>query len=261
MSDRDYGAEVAANRGEVMHADQRTESPWAVLISTQPVAVVRVGGTIQRGQSARLCQRIVEVVGTQSDGVVLDLAELTPAPQAPSEALAALPGLLRAFAGRTVAICGRPSWLRPPRLPGFRDQAEATRYVLAAPESPRLELSFDRVLEASAAARQLVTDACEEWDLPPALTGPAQLVVTELVNNAILHAGTNLSLTVTRLTDSMHIAVHDGSTVLPAVRRPSSGPLPSAGRGLTLIEAFASAWGATALADGKIVWAELKPPQ
>ncbi|MBB5867658.1 anti-sigma regulatory factor (Ser/Thr protein kinase) [Allocatelliglobosispora scoriae] len=241
-----------------MHADQRTESPWAVLVGTDPVAVVQVGGAIQRGQSARLCQQIVEVVGAQSGGAVLDLTELTHTPQAPPEALAPLPGLFRAFAGRVVAICGRPSWLRPPRLPGFRDQAEATRHVLAADEPLQLKVSFERVLEASSAGRQLVTDACEEWDLPSALTGPAQLVVTELVNNAILHAGTSLSLTVTQLTDSLHIAVHDGSTVLPAVRRPAAGPLPSAGRGLTLIEAFASAWGATGLADGKIVWAELQ---
>jgi anti-sigma regulatory factor (Ser/Thr protein kinase) len=117
----------------------------------------------------------------------------------------------------------------------------------------RLRVELEPVVQAARRARELVTEACTRWDLPD-LTGPAHTAVTELVNNAVVHAGTPMTVGLTVQGRELHIAVRDYSHRPPQV----SQPTPYGGRGLRLLEAVASGWGCTPLDDGKVVWAVVR---
>jgi anti-sigma regulatory factor (Ser/Thr protein kinase) len=83
----------------------------------------------------------------------------------------------------------------------------------------------------------------------------AELLTSELVTNALLHAGTDLTVHVESTDLGIRIAVDDGSDELPRV-----GALDDAacgGRGLPLVAALAARWGYEALPSGKRVWFEV----
>jgi GAF domain-containing protein len=85
----------------------------------------------------------------------------------------------------------------------------------------------------------------------------AELVMTELLTNALLHgsAPVRLAVRVTPDGSTARLEVRDGSRALPVRPRPSSDAM--TGRGLALVDALSSGWGVLPDADGKVVWAEL----
>jgi anti-sigma regulatory factor (Ser/Thr protein kinase) len=83
-------------------------------------------------------------------------------------------------------------------------------------------------------------------------------LTSELVTNAIIHAGTRVAVTLRVVGDSIRIAVVDESTDRPHPR--SSPDHLGGGRGLMLVETLADSWGVSAEGDGKSVWFELATP-
>ena len=83
----------------------------------------------------------------------------------------------------------------------------------------------------------------------------AELLVSELVTNAILHARTSVHVTVSADGELVRVAVADESVRAPRQRRHSveSGT----GRGLRLVEQMATRWGVDIGSAGKVVWFEL----
>lgn len=81
------------------------------------------------------------------------------------------------------------------------------------------------------------------------------LLVSELASNAILHAGTDFEVWVRIGSDAVRVDVIDGSDTLPMMKI-HSGTAPS-GRGLRIVDASASRWGAERLKAGKSVWFEV----
>ncbi|MDQ0683802.1 serine phosphatase RsbU (regulator of sigma subunit)/anti-sigma regulatory factor (Ser/Thr protein kinase) [Streptomyces achromogenes] len=131
---------------------------------------------------------------------------------------------------------------------------------------------------APATARDLVRAALSEWagtGLPGAvklrerLAEDAILVVSELVTNAVVHAGTEVEL-VCRL-EAESGPSDGGLAVVVEVcdRHPSRTPrdhapdplqgTPEHGRGLRLVATLADAWGVTYRRGAKTVWARLLP--
>jgi anti-sigma regulatory factor (Ser/Thr protein kinase) len=102
-----------------------------------------------------------------------------------------------------------------------------------------------------------VDRACRAWGVA-ALSDDAQLVVNELVANAVLHAHTSPEVTVVLRQRHLHLSVRDGSGDGPRVV--DGDEFGDGGRGLILVEALATAWGWTPTADGKVVWATLRLP-
>jgi anti-sigma regulatory factor (Ser/Thr protein kinase) len=104
-------------------------------------------------------------------------------------------------------------------------------------------------------ARRLVRDAlaaAERTDL----SDTGQLLVTELVTNALLHAGTYVELSVSAADAGLLVLVSDGSTQRPMpVDR--QGSVVDTGRGLLLVEELSHAWGVMASGRGKTVWFQL----
>jgi anti-sigma regulatory factor (Ser/Thr protein kinase) len=109
------------------------------------------------------------------------------------------------------------------------------------------------------ACRRFLVGALEEWGAD-GFTDEAVLLLSELVTNAVLHAGTEIVVDVRLRTGGrgrvLRIEVRDGSPRLPAVRHYSM--LSGTGRGMALVAGTARKWDAEALpSGGKRVWFEL----
>lgn len=106
---------------------------------------------------------------------------------------------------------------------------------------------------SAAAGRALVGSAL--MHLPDDVIALAQLLTSELVTNAVVHAGTALDLEIEIANRGARITVQDSSEVAPERREPSIDL--DSGRGLALVDSLASAWGCQHIPTGKRVWFEL----
>jgi PAS domain S-box-containing protein len=137
------------------------------------------------------------------------------------------------------------------RVRGVRvsaDVHEARLQLEPEPVSAREARRFLRAL--------LVESGHEEW------LEQAELAVSEIVTNAVLHAHTPLEVTARIGEDQLRVEVRDLSPLLPLQR--SSGTEATTGRGLDLVAAVSSAYGVEPTAPtGKMVWFVLhaSPPQ
>ncbi|MEC3997855.1 ATP-binding protein [Actinacidiphila sp. DG2A-62] len=107
-------------------------------------------------------------------------------------------------------------------------------------------------------ARRLLAVQLAAWDLRQ-VVDDAELVVSELVTNAIAHAhppvGRLIATRFERLADGVRIEVHDAGGSKPRPRRASTEE--ESGRGLELVDALTGgAWGVSDRdGPGKLVWA------
>lgn len=105
------------------------------------------------------------------------------------------------------------------------------------------------------AARRFLAEQCRQWGCAD-LLGDAHIVVTELVTNAFLHAGTRCELRAGLSDRALRLQVTDYGPGMPDPR--AADDRAEHGRGLLLVSALCIAWGVEALPDGgKIVWAEI----
>lgn len=90
-----------------------------------------------------------------------------------------------------------------------------------------------------------------------------ELVLSELVNNAVQHARTSpgrlVMIRFELLAEVLRIEVHDASAEQPVVRLASGDD--ECGRGLWLVEQLSAGWGVRPRAGGvgKYVWATIAP--
>ncbi|MGH3067388.1 MAG: SpoIIE family protein phosphatase [Streptosporangiaceae bacterium] len=123
---------------------------------------------------------------------------------------------------------------------------------------------------AVAAARKFVRDTLRSWlDTAPGaeadggLVDDAVLLTSELVTNAVVHAGTQVQVTCKLAAGTVEVVVRDSH---PARMVP--GPAPddtvpaerTGGRGLLLPSALAAAWGVSYGTDVKAVWFRMGLP-
>ena len=111
--------------------------------------------------------------------------------------------------------------------------------------------------DAPGLARQATREVLTAWQVGH-LEETAVLFVSELVTNAVRHAGTAGSKLVLRLGaagTSLRIEVHDDGPQWPQPSIPSG--LGESGFGLIIVDALASTWGVSKTPTGKAVWAEL----
>ena len=98
--------------------------------------------------------------------------------------------------------------------------------------------------------RHLLRELLCRWELPEDVVDDAVLITTELVLNAIVHAGTTFRVVVDLQGRLLRIAVADGCT-RPPRRRTHHG------RGLRIVTRTALRWGWWEYDTGKTVWAEV----
>jgi hypothetical protein len=122
---------------------------------------------------------------------------------------------------------------------------------------PRALRGFLLAQGAPRAARHFVADTLRQWGGPwsgDPLAVDAAIVVAELAANAVVHARSDFTVTVSRRPGAVRIAVRDDV--------PRAAPLQAApGHGLGLVNTLATRWGVQSpAAGGKLVWAELAAP-
>lgn len=119
---------------------------------------------------------------------------------------------------------------------------------------PQAEWDGEPSVESAVGVRKQLQRLLVAWGLRDDAVDDAALVVTELLANVVMHAGTPFRLTVRLRGPLLHVAVSDGRVGVPA-RAPH--PIGGGVSGLRLVTAVALRWGWTEHAAGKTVWAEL----
>jgi anti-sigma regulatory factor (Ser/Thr protein kinase) len=89
------------------------------------------------------------------------------------------------------------------------------------------------------------------------LLDDAELAVSEIVTNAVVHAGTRIQVEVILGPVLLRVEVQDSSPHQPRARRYAATA--STGRGLGLLNEVAADWGVRPTEGGKAVWFELAP--
>lgn len=110
-------------------------------------------------------------------------------------------------------------------------------------------------LQSAEAARRFVHERCEDWGCSEVIDAAA-LIVSELVTNAILHAGTPAELRAQWCNGVLRLEVMDNAEGKPPHPRMAK-PYDENGRGLFLVDALSTAWGVESTDRGKVVWAEV----
>ena len=81
------------------------------------------------------------------------------------------------------------------------------------------------------------------------------LLVSEVATNALVHGTGGVRVRVRPTGQGLRVEVHDEDPSLPSRRRAS--PMDEGGRGIALVDALSSGWGAETTPDGKTVWFEV----
>ena len=124
--------------------------------------------------------------------------------------------------------------------------------------SHQLALSLPATTDAVSAARHRAVDGIRRWnaELDDEVEHAAALVISELLTNAVQHAGAGRILLTARLTGTvLRIEVCDSSPLLPRPGLPDDDS--ETGRGLLLVSALADRHGTEPTLTGKRCWAEI----
>lgn len=126
--------------------------------------------------------------------------------------------------------------------------------LVTMPPVASLQLPPDHT--AAAKARRFVSHTLQDWGLKGNPVADAELMVSELVTNVVLHLRARATVSVERCDGHVRVAVADPSTTLPALR--NYEPDAVTGRGLLLVDRIADRWGVEQNRRGKSVWFEVR---
>jgi anti-sigma regulatory factor (Ser/Thr protein kinase) len=117
------------------------------------------------------------------------------------------------------------------------------------------DLRLPPTTDSVPAARRFVREQLRASD---ADVDTVVLLVSEVVTNAVLHARSDIEVTVDDQGATARIEVRDSSPVPPRMHRFAVES--ATGRGLRLLDQLASRWGAEHTGRGKTVWFEVGSP-
>ncbi len=228
-----------------------------------PIPVLRLAGPLDRSTGAALCATLRRTLADEPAGIVLDASGLTTVEDSALTTLRTFAGIAGHWPGCPVVLCAPSTQLVAalerlgiaPALPVQPSTARAVAAVRGAPSTGRYGLRLAGVPSSAGRARALVAEACAAWGVDDLVT-EAQVVVSELVGNAVRYAGGEVLLVVRRTARLLHLAAYDRNPVPPVRGQPD--PVAESGRGLVLVDAIAAAWGTLPAGGGKLVWAALR---
>jgi serine phosphatase RsbU (regulator of sigma subunit)/anti-sigma regulatory factor (Ser/Thr protein kinase) len=126
------------------------------------------------------------------------------------------------------------------------------------PEDHRIFFRLEPELSAVRHARSLIRDPLKRWGLED-LIDSSELLVSELVTNAIKYANGEVMLRLILEPDTLVCEVHDSSPALPRVLQVDKDA--ENGRGLHVVSQVASRWGVRRTTGGKVVWCSQLVPE
>jgi anti-sigma regulatory factor (Ser/Thr protein kinase) len=233
--------------------------------SRYPVVVAALDGRLDYSNAIEAAVTLQGCLAEQPVQLVLDLAGVTEVTGDAVRPLAGVVGGARRWPGAKTAVgAAAPETgelVRALAREGVEVHPSTEAAVAAGqrlPVPPRVLQHLKPNREAPAAARELIAQTCREWGLDR-WSRLTQLLASELVTNAVVHARTLMTVSLRRLGDTLEVAVRDGDPRL--VARPQVGPegLPvgAHGRGLLLLTTLADTWGCVPTSDGKVTWANV----
>jgi anti-anti-sigma factor len=231
--------------------------------------VVRPTGSLDRESAGRLRDVLLRCVADGPDGIVIDVSGLAVLDESALDVFATVwmrssdsPGIPLALAGPRPELAGLLHDTGISRLvPVCLDTAAALATVASPAPRRRLRVRLSRDASSPARARRVVAQACRDWGLDrfrQRFRDDARLVASELVSNALRHAGGAPELRLEWTGEQLVVAVCDPDPRPPKVLDPPAAA--TGGRGMQLVAWIASRWGsAPAAGGGKLVWASLAP--
>ena len=156
--------------------------------------------------------------------------------------------------------------VRRVRVTGGRGADDpAPEQIIPGAGGERAELTLESDARSAGRARHFLRDRLATWEVDADVVDGAQLCLSELVTNAIMHAGTTSELMVHLEDGVLTVVVRDvGATARPGVPATylpvpeDDDPLRVFGRGLTLVDAIADRWGSEQDAYGTTAWFALE---
>lgn len=143
-------------------------------------------------------------------------------------------------------------------IPVFRDLASALASINRPPARQLTRLRLAAQPSSAGVARRYVAATCELWRCEEVVED-AVAIVSELVANAVGHAGTDAVLRLELRRQLLTVAVSDGDPTLPVLRPHDDVSI--SGRGLGIVSALSTAWGCHPTSTGgKVVWSTLRVP-
>jgi len=115
-------------------------------------------------------------------------------------------------------------------------------------------VTVDRPTIDLGAARQFVRERLD--GLPEEVVETAELLITALLTNAVVHGGGKGIVALTVSEERVRVEVSDPNRAVSLQPLPFD-PIRAPGRGLTIVNALASSWGVRDRWPGKTVWFEL----
>ncbi|WP_031034317.1 SpoIIE family protein phosphatase [Streptomyces sp. NRRL F-5650] len=109
--------------------------------------------------------------------------------------------------------------------------------------------------DSAARARALVSAPLRQWDTRDTTRDKVLLLVSELVTNAVRHAGGPVTVRLIRTGHGLLCEVGDTGNGRPRLGR--CRPLADRGRGLHVVHRLTTRWGVRWTETGKVVWAEV----
>jgi anti-anti-sigma regulatory factor len=229
----------------------------------EPHAVVRLTGALTGTSAVTARAAIGKCLAAQPAAVIVDVTDLRIEEPSAVTIFAVAARDAAAWPGAGLSLCCRDRAVAErlrrsavlrfvPLFGTVEDAVNSVNGLMPA----QLRTNLMPVVGAARQAREVVTEACGRWELPD-LVGPACTVVTELVNNVVVHACTPMEVVVRLRERRLHVCVTDGSATPPEAKGPAAPTAPG-GRGLMMVDAVSERWGWTPLAGGgKAVWAVL----
>jgi anti-sigma regulatory factor (Ser/Thr protein kinase)/anti-anti-sigma regulatory factor len=226
------------------------------------VAVVDLFGTFDESSAVSGLVALRECLADEPVALVVDMTHVTVVGDQARGALRDLAASAARWPGARIALCGaRPDVVAPLTAGGIElfesaDGALAEMRRLPVPPRRSVQLTPDRY--APEQARAAVRDAAEQFGLVR-IGQLAQVIVSELVTNSVVHARTPVEVTARCVDGALVMAVRDGD---PRLLPPPGGGVAADGagygRGLLIVDSMADAWGCVPTGDGKVVWARLE---